>query len=53
MAPATDDLDAIARLVDEGELRVAVEQVFPLEHAAKAHELSESGRVAGKMVLTV
>ena len=53
MAPATDDLDAIARLVDDGELRVAVEQVFPLEHAAKAHELSESGRVAGKMVLTV
>jgi NADPH:quinone reductase-like Zn-dependent oxidoreductase len=53
MAPATNDLDAIARLVDDGVLRVSVEQVFPLEYAAKAHELSQSGRVAGKMVLTV
>jgi NADPH:quinone reductase-like Zn-dependent oxidoreductase len=25
---------------------------FPLEHAAKAHELSETGRVAGKVVLS-
>jgi NADPH:quinone reductase-like Zn-dependent oxidoreductase len=53
MAPATADLTAIARLVDDGTLRVSVDQVFPLERAAKAHELSESGRVAGKMVLTV
>ena len=53
MAPTTDDLQAIARLVDEGALRVSVEQVFPLEQAAKAHQLSETGRAAGKMVLTV
>ena len=53
MAPTTSDLEAITRLVDDGALRVSVEQVFPLEHAAKAHELSQSGRVAGKMVLTV
>lgn len=53
MAPATSDLEAITRLVDDGALRVSVEQVFPLEQAAKAHELSQSGRVAGKMVLTV
>jgi NADPH:quinone reductase-like Zn-dependent oxidoreductase len=53
MAPATNDLEAIARLVDDGVLRVSVAQVFPLEHAAKAHELSQSGRVAGKVVLTV
>jgi NADPH:quinone reductase-like Zn-dependent oxidoreductase len=53
MAPTTADLTAIAQLVDDGTLRVSVDQVFPLEHAAKAHELSESGRVAGKMVLTI
>ncbi|WP_371404668.1 NADP-dependent oxidoreductase [Kribbella sp. NBC_00662] len=53
MAPATEDLDAIAGLVDGGALRVSVEQVFPLEHAAKAHELSETGRATGKLVLTV
>ncbi|MFD1049904.1 zinc-binding dehydrogenase [Kibdelosporangium lantanae] len=29
-----------------------MEQVLPLEAAAKAHELSESGRVRGKLVLT-
>jgi NADPH:quinone reductase-like Zn-dependent oxidoreductase len=53
MAPTTEDLQAIAWLVDEGALRVSVEQVFPLEHAAKAHKLSETGRAAGKLVLTV
>jgi NADPH:quinone reductase-like Zn-dependent oxidoreductase len=53
MAPTTADLEAIAQLVDDGALRVSVDQVFPLEQAAKAHELSESGRVAGKVVLTV
>jgi NADPH:quinone reductase-like Zn-dependent oxidoreductase len=53
MAPTTADLQAIARLVDDGTLRVSVDEVFPLEHAAKAQELSESGRVAGKMVLTL
>ncbi|NIH85613.1 NADP-dependent oxidoreductase [Amycolatopsis granulosa] len=34
-------------------VRVHVSQVLPLEDAAKAHELSESGRVRGKIVLTV
>ncbi|WP_329002812.1 NADP-dependent oxidoreductase [Kribbella sp. NBC_00709] len=53
MAPTTEDLAAVAGLVDEGALRVSVEQVFALEHAAKAHELSETGRAAGKLVLTV
>ena len=53
MAPTTEDLAAVASLVDEGVLRVSVEQVFPLERAAKAHELSETGRAAGKLVLAV
>ncbi|OXM73806.1 MULTISPECIES: NADP-dependent oxidoreductase [Amycolatopsis] len=42
---------ALARAVDG--VRVHVSQVLPLEDAAKAHELSESGRVRGKIVLTV
>ncbi|HEY4568442.1 MAG TPA: NADP-dependent oxidoreductase [Kribbella sp.] len=53
MAPTTEDLAAVASLVDEGVLRVSVERVFPLEHAAKAHELSETGRTAGKLVLAI
>lgn len=51
--PDAADLADIAALVERGALRVAVEQVLPLEEAAKAHELSEAGRVKGKIVLTV
>ncbi|MFI5691232.1 NADP-dependent oxidoreductase [Kribbella sp. NPDC051586] len=40
-------------LVEAGELRVHVAQTFPLEHAPDAHRLGETGRVTGKLVLTV
>jgi NADPH:quinone reductase-like Zn-dependent oxidoreductase len=36
-----------------GALRVLVAQTLPLEKAAKAHELSETGHVKGKIVLTI
>jgi NADPH:quinone reductase-like Zn-dependent oxidoreductase len=45
------DLDAIAALVDRGALRVHVERVLPLHEAARAHALSETGHVRGKLVL--
>lgn len=48
-----DDLARIGELVDTGRLRVHVAQVLPLDEAAKAHELSETGRVRGKIVLTM
>ena len=51
--PSGDDLGRIAELVERGDLTVAVDQVLPLEAAAKAHELSETGHVKGKIVLTV
>jgi NADPH:quinone reductase-like Zn-dependent oxidoreductase len=51
--PAGADLNEISALVERGVLRAAVEQVLPLEEAAKAHELSEAGRVKGKIVLIV
>ena len=44
---------AIAGLIESGALRVHVETVLPLEQAAKAHELGETGRTTGKIVLTV
>jgi NADPH:quinone reductase-like Zn-dependent oxidoreductase len=47
------DLAEIAALADAGSPRVSVAEVLPLEQAAKAHELSESGRVQGKLVLTL
>ncbi|RZS37093.1 NADPH:quinone reductase-like Zn-dependent oxidoreductase [Herbihabitans rhizosphaerae] len=53
VSPSGADLAEIAALVDAGTLRVHVEQTLDLADAAKAHQLSESGRVRGKIVLTV
>ncbi|MFD7336803.1 NADP-dependent oxidoreductase [Streptomyces violascens] len=43
----------IASLAGSGLLRVRVDTVLPLEQAAKAHEIGETGRTTGKIVLTV
>jgi NADPH:quinone reductase-like Zn-dependent oxidoreductase len=51
--PDGSALEAIARLIDEGALRVHVAETLPLAAAAHAHELSETGRTQGKLVLTV
>lgn len=44
---------ALAALLEAGRLRPEVAAVLPLEEAAKAHELGETGRTTGKIVLTV
>jgi NADPH:quinone reductase-like Zn-dependent oxidoreductase len=44
---------AIRELVESGRLAVTLDTVLPLAEAAKAHELSESGRTTGKIVLAV
>ncbi|MFH8381712.1 NADP-dependent oxidoreductase [Kitasatospora sp. NPDC018058] len=44
---------AVTELVETGRLKVHVDAVFPLADAAKAHQLGETGRVTGKLVLTV
>ncbi|MFJ3787681.1 NADP-dependent oxidoreductase [Kitasatospora sp. NPDC090091] len=51
--PDYASLEAIAALVDEGRIRPHVAATFPLAEAGKAHELVGSGRVQGKVVLTV
>ncbi|WP_395295342.1 NADP-dependent oxidoreductase [Kitasatospora hibisci] len=51
--PDYASLEAIAALVDEGRIRPHVTATFPLAEAGKAHELVGSGRVQGKVVLTV
>ncbi|QIJ66137.1 NADP-dependent oxidoreductase [Streptomyces sp. JB150] len=43
----------IARLVEEGALRPAIADTFPLAEAAEAHRRGETGRTAGKLVLVV
>nr|WP_141587286.1 NADP-dependent oxidoreductase [Actinomadura sp. WMMA1423] len=50
--PSGADLGELAALVERGQVRGAVEHVLPLEEAAEAHRLSETGRVKGKIVLT-
>ncbi|MGA4837891.1 NADP-dependent oxidoreductase [Streptomyces sp. G45] len=51
--PDHQGLREVATLVESGRLRVLVDAVFPLEQAARAHELGEKGRTTGKIVLTV
>ncbi|NXY94517.1 NADP-dependent oxidoreductase [Streptomyces sp. BR123] len=45
-------MQALADLVERGELRPHVAEVLPLAQAAEAHELSQSGRTSGKIILT-
>ncbi|MFD8377894.1 NADP-dependent oxidoreductase [Streptomyces sp. NPDC059679] len=51
--PDQQGLREISDLIEDGRLRVIVDAVFPLEQAARAHELGETGRTTGKIVLTV
>ena len=51
--PDRAGLEAIAELAVAGLLRPHVSRTFPLAEAARAHELGETGRTQGKLVLTV
>lgn len=51
--PDRAGLEALAGLVESGELRPHVSQTFPLVDAASAHEAGETGRTQGKLVLTI
>ena len=51
--PDRAGLEALADLAATGALRPHVSHVFPLADAARAHELGETGRTQGKLVLTV
>ncbi|GAA3688646.1 NADP-dependent oxidoreductase [Streptomyces iranensis] len=44
-------LTTIAGLIDQGAVEVEVEEVFPLEEAARAHRQGEDGHTRGKLVL--
>ncbi|UNZ20833.1 NADP-dependent oxidoreductase [Streptomyces sp. 891-h] len=50
--PSASDLTELARLADEGKLTVRVAETFPLTRLADAFELSQSGHVHGKIVVT-
>ena len=44
-------LEQCARLIDEGKLKINLSKTFPLEAAAEAHQLLETGSMTGKIVL--
>lgn len=46
-------LEDCARRVEAGELGVLITHRFPLEQAALAHQLMESGGITGKIILTM
>jgi NADPH:quinone reductase-like Zn-dependent oxidoreductase len=49
--PDAAQLIEIAALIDAGDVRVQVSEELPLEQAARAHELIETGHTRGKIVL--
>lgn len=51
--PDAADLQALSDLADAGKLTVPVAEVFPLEDATKAFELSQGGHVRGKIAIEV
>jgi NADPH2:quinone reductase len=53
VTPNGTQLAKLAKLADEKKLLVHLAATFPLADAARAHELSESRHVRGKIVLTV
>ena len=53
MSANAGQLAEVAALVAGGEVHVEIAETFPLEDAARAHALSESGHARGKIILTV
>jgi NADPH:quinone reductase-like Zn-dependent oxidoreductase len=53
VSPNRMQLDEITRLVEDGQLKVHVEAVFPLQEVARAHELVAGHHVRGKVALEV
>jgi NADPH:quinone reductase-like Zn-dependent oxidoreductase len=51
--PDSAQLSQIATLIDGGHLKPTISTVLPLDQAAKAHELSQTGHTRGKIVLQV
>lgn len=51
--PNATQLSEISALIDSGKVKPYVETVLPLSEARQAHEMSQSGRTRGKIVLRV
>ena len=47
------DLEAIAKIIDEGDVKTVIDRIFAMDNASAAHEHSESGRVQGKIIIDI
>lgn len=48
-----DDLDAISRLIESGQLRSVMDRTYPLAQTAAAIAYVEAGHARGKVVITI
>jgi NADPH:quinone reductase-like Zn-dependent oxidoreductase len=48
-----ENLAEVAKLIDEGKVKVIISKVYPLEQVAHAHEQSVTGHIRGKLVLEI
>lgn len=53
VSPDATTLGVITRLIDSGDVRAFVDQVFDLDEASRAHEALATGHTRGKIVLRV
>ena len=51
--PSGEQLSEIAKIIDSGKLAPIINRILPLSEARRAHELSQSGHIHGKIVLRV
>lgn len=49
----SEDLIEIAKLIDEGQVKTAVQHVYAISEVRQAHERSESGHGRGRIVLRI
>jgi len=51
--PNSVQLKALAKLADDGQLKVSIDSEFALDQVTNAHERSETGRAQGKIIINV
>ncbi len=51
--PSSTQLAQIARLIDSGEVKPVIDRILPLSEARRAHQLSQTRHIRGKLVLRV
>lgn len=53
MKPSGSQLEIISELIESGQIKPVIDQVFPFVEAQKAMEYSESGRAKGNIILKI